>query len=95
MKTSILVALSAFASVQESTAWSSPQVSRRAALQKAAAFGSAAVLLPNFPAFADVTEETPRIVTRMGGLLEPYQDGTRGIRLMAPSGWNKVCAPLL
>lgn len=99
MKTCVVVALTALASVQESTAWSSsssssqpqPPLSRREAFQKAAltsAAATATVLLPNFPAFADVTEETPRIVTRMGGLLEPYQD-SRGIRLMAPSGWNK------
>lgn len=34
-------------------------------------------------------EETPRSVTRMGGLLESFQDGTRSIRMMVPSGWNK------
>lgn len=95
MKTSIFAAaIAALASVQESSAWSStPQVSRRQAFQKAAVT-SAAVLVPALtnnasPAFADVAEETPRIVTRMGGLLEPYQDGPRGIRIMAPSGWNK------
>ena len=89
MKTSIVVALTALAAVQDSLAWSTPQgVSRRQAFEKAA-IASAAVLLPNLPAQAEVTEETPRIVTRMGGLLEPYQDGPRGIRIMAPSGWNK------
>uniref|UniRef100_A0A7S2A319 PsbP C-terminal domain-containing protein n=1 Tax=Trieres chinensis TaxID=1514140 RepID=A0A7S2A319_TRICV len=41
------------------------------------------------PAIAAVTEETPRITTRMGGLLEPYQDSTRGWRTLVPSGWNK------
>merc|ERR1712032_208519 len=39
--------------------------------------------------YAIPTEETPRIVTKMGGLLEPYQDGMRGFRISAPSGWNK------
>lgn len=34
-------------------------------------------------------DNEPRITTRMGGLLEPFQDGPRGIRMMAPSGWNK------
>lgn len=34
-------------------------------------------------------EETPRSTSRLGGLLEPFQDGPRGIRIMAPSGWNK------
>lgn len=87
MKTSFLVTFAAL--VHESAAWSStsPQVSRREAFQKAA-LTSAAVLLPNLPAQAEVAEETPRTTTRMGGLLEPYQD-PRGIRVMAPSGWNK------
>jgi len=40
------------------------------------------------PAFAAVTEETPRVTTRMGGLLERYQD-SRGWTILAPSGWNK------
>lgn len=34
-------------------------------------------------------DETPRVVTRMGGLLEPFQDGPRSIKMMTPSGWNK------
>lgn len=41
------------------------------------------------PANAMVDDETPRVVTRMGGLLEPFQDGPRSIRMMVPSGWNK------
>ena len=41
------------------------------------------------PALAVVSEETPRISTRMGGLLEKYQDGGRGWQILAPSGWNK------
>ena len=36
-----------------------------------------------------IDEETPRIVTRMGGLLEAFQDGLRSIKMMVPSGWNK------
>lgn len=40
--------------------------------------------------FAGVAgDNEPRIITRMGGLLEAYQDGPRGFRIMAPSGWNK------
>merc|ERR1719445_1223174 len=42
-----------------------------------------------FPAYATVSEETPRVVTRMGGLLEKYQDIPRGWSILAPSGWNK------
>jgi photosystem II oxygen-evolving enhancer protein 2 len=40
-------------------------------------------------AVAYPSEETPRVVTKMGGLLEPFQDGPRSIRMMAPSGWNR------
>mmetsp|Transcript_14950 Transcript_14950/g.34682 ORF Transcript_14950/g.34682 Transcript_14950/m.34682 type:complete len:257 (+) Transcript_14950:153-923(+) len=36
-----------------------------------------------------LSEETPRVVTRMGGLLEAFQDGPRSIKMMTPSGWNK------
>jgi len=73
---------------------SSPEISRRQAFQSAIATSSAAaaflaVAAVPSPALAAVEEETPRIVTRMGGLLEPYQDGPRGIRIMAPYGWNK------
>ena len=37
---------------------------------------------------AETTDETPKITTRMGGLLENYQD-SRGWTILAPSGWNK------
>ena len=43
-----------------------------------------------WPAWAGIAgEDEPRVTTRMGGLLEAYQDGARGLRIMAPSGWNK------
>ena len=48
---------------------------------------SSSVLLPP-SAYAEVSDETPKITTRMGGLLENYQD-TRGWTILAPSGWNK------
>jgi hypothetical protein len=41
---------------------------------------------------ADDEEEdeiNPDKVSRMGGQLEKFQDGTRGFRMLAPSGWNK------
>jgi PsbP len=41
------------------------------------------------PALAAITDETPRVTTRMGGLLEKYQDSNRGWAILAPSGWNK------
>jgi len=70
------------------------QISRRQAFVSAAGVVAATTALVT-PAFAEeegttsIGEETPRITTRMGGLLEPFQDSGRGIRLMAPSGWNK------
>lgn len=64
---------------------------RRESLSKAASLlaGSAAILTSS-PAIslAEVTDETPKITTRMGGLLEKYQD-PRGWTILAPSGWNK------
>ena len=73
-------------STSTGASWSRRQVVDAAALGTAAA---AATLLMPRSAFAAVDEETPRIVTRMGGLLEPFQDGPRSIRINAPSGWNK------
>ncbi|KAG7350486.1 photosystem II oxygen evolving complex protein PsbP [Nitzschia inconspicua] len=70
----------------------SGEVSRRQSLQAFVGGVATAVvpsIIPVFPANAVVEEETPRVVTRMGGLLEPFQDGPRSIRMMAPSGWNK------
>jgi len=68
-------------------------VSRRGAFQQAAAglvaASTVSLTLPIQEAWANPTEETPRITTRMGGLLEAYQDSPRGLRLMSPSGWNK------
>jgi len=64
-------------------------VSRRAAfVQSAAVLAGGMSLLNGSPAFAEVTEETPKVTTRMGGFLEKYQD-SRGWTILAPSGWNK------
>eukprot|EP01082_Thalassiosira_pseudonana_P011311 g10703.t1.2.5e17418b g10703 g10703.t1 contig4:2377148-2378143(-) len=68
-------------------------ISRRDSLAKTASLiggavaTSAGVSLAS-PAWAEVTDETPRVSTRMGGLLEKYQD-SRGWQILAPSGWNK------
>ncbi|KAL3932752.1 MAG: hypothetical protein SGBAC_010705 [Bacillariaceae sp.] len=82
----LLVALSASASAF------SVEQSRRQAIQSVVA-GVATAVAPSIfsvlPANAVVDEETPRVVTRMGGLLEAFQDGPRSIRMMVPSGWNK------
>lgn len=64
-------------------------VNRRQALESAAAAASAAAFVVAAPALAVVTDETPRVTTRMGGLLEKYQDSNRGWLILAPSGWNK------
>lgn len=40
-------------------------------------------------AVAEVSDETSRVTSRMGGLLEKYSDVQRGVSLLAPSGWNK------
>jgi photosystem II oxygen-evolving enhancer protein 2 len=77
---------------QQIAAWSTDAItSRRQAFAKAIAISSSAALIyDNHPAYAGVAgENEPRVITRMGGLLEPYQDGPRGLRIMAPSGWNK------
>lgn len=65
-------------------------VSRRQALAQAiTAAGTAAVVLSQ-PAWAgEAGDNEARVTTRMGGLLEPFADSARGIRIMAPSGWNK------
>ena len=85
--------------LRDVAAWSSLMIhnnnkdlSRRDVLQQVAAsvmVGGAVVTAPAVPAYAEVTDETPRVTTRMGGLLEAFQDGPRSIRMMAPSGWNK------
>mmetsp|Transcript_60852 Transcript_60852/g.149008 ORF Transcript_60852/g.149008 Transcript_60852/m.149008 type:complete len:234 (-) Transcript_60852:391-1092(-) len=90
----LTVPSSAFSTSQSNNG---PEVSRRQTLQDfikggaAVAATSAFGVGSGFPQAANavVTEETPRVVTRMGGLLEPFQDGPRSIRMLAPSGWNK------
>lgn len=88
-----LVALVAVAGVHSACAFS--PVSRRESMSKVAKVvggivgGTAAASagLPS-PVNALPSEETPRVTTRMGGLLERYQD-QRGWVILAPSGWNK------
>lgn len=69
-------------------------VSRRDSFSQTASLiggvGVASILVAGTPrpSLAVVTEETPKITTRMGGLLENYQD-SRGWTILAPSGWNK------
>lgn len=69
-----------------------PSITRRDSLSKTfgilGGIGLTGPFLP-FKANADVSEETPRVTSRMGGLLEYYQDGPRGWSMLAPSGWNK------
>mmetsp|Transcript_12532 Transcript_12532/g.23415 ORF Transcript_12532/g.23415 Transcript_12532/m.23415 type:complete len:222 (+) Transcript_12532:186-851(+) len=94
MKQTAITVLAAVCAVLDigGVAGFSGELSRRQSLQ--AFFGGVATavapsVIPVLPANAVVDEETPRVVTRMGGLLEPFQDGPRSIRIMAPSGWNK------
>lgn len=67
------------------------EVSRRQSFANTAALIGGFTMTGFLPSLANAepTDETPRIVTRMGGLLERYQDSTRGISILAPSGWNK------
>lgn len=44
---------------------------------------------PSFAVEENVDEIQPEKISRMGGQLEKFQDGTRGFRMLAPSGWNK------
>ena len=71
------------------SAWSPQLLSRRQALQQAASVAVASSIFPNIANAGVAGDNEARVTTRMGGLLEPFQDGPRGIRIMAPSGWNK------
>jgi hypothetical protein len=66
-----------------------PELSRRDSLAKAAFGILGGISVSSMPAFAVVSEETPKITARMGGLLDKYQDVGRGWQILAPSGWNK------
>lgn len=81
----------AFAGINNAAPTNAADVSRREAFGKVAALvgGVAGVAANPFPAAAVPSDETPKVTTRMGGLLEKYQDGGRGWAILAPSGWNK------
>jgi len=70
----------------------SSSISRRKAftstVTKMGAFCGMSVAFAPFPSMAAVAEETPKITTRMGGLLDRYQD-SKGWTILSPSGWNK------
>eukprot|EP00978_Attheya_sp_CCMP212_P013645 scaffold34265_cov58-Attheya_sp.AAC.3 len=90
----VISSTSAFGGVAQpsSASKSDGSISRRESLAKtAAAFVGVVggISMNPLVALAEPTDETPRIVTRMGGLLEKYQDGARGWIILAPSGWNK------
>lgn len=84
----LLSSASAFGVVGSGT-----NVNRRQALVESATAAATATVIAvttaATPAFAAPTDETPRLTTRMGGLLEKYQDVNRGWIILAPSGWNK------
>jgi photosystem II oxygen-evolving enhancer protein 2 len=77
------------------SAWSvgDSSISRRQVFVQSTVSAGAAIAVTtatSWPAWAGIAgEDEPRVTTRMGGLLEAYQDGARGLRIMAPSGWNK------
>lgn len=91
--TRISTALSILVASVYGWAGSDHSVSRRQVfIQSTISAGAAIAVTSSFnePAWAGIAgEEEPRVTTRMGGLLEAYQDGARGLRIMAPSGWNK------
>lgn len=90
MMKSTLTFLLTLGVVAPSASWSIASVSsRRQLFSQTIASASGLVLLPNLASAGIAGDEEPRIINRMGGLLEPYQDGARGLRIMAPSGWNK------
>lgn len=94
VRLSLCCSLAAIVPLTTVTAFSindNASVNRRESLTKAATlFGGAAAILTTSPSssLAEVTDETPKVSTRMGGLLEKYQD-SRGWTILAPSGWNK------
>jgi len=70
-----------------------PEISRRDSLANVAkslvvGIATLGTLGPSV-ANAIPDDETARITTRMGGLLDRYQDVNLGISILAPSGWNK------
>lgn len=68
--------------------------SRREAFSKVLTVSASGAAIAAFAGLPDValaypSEETAKITTRMGGLLEKYQDINRGWTILCPSGWNK------
>jgi len=68
--------------------------SRREAFSKVLTVSSSGAAIAAFAGLPNValaypSDETPKTTTRMGGLLEKYQDSTRGWTILCPSGWNK------
>ncbi|EJK63943.1 hypothetical protein THAOC_15373 [Thalassiosira oceanica] len=87
---SLLVAVAAVSSTAAfSVSENNNAVSRRETFGKAASLiaGAASIVASPASSLAEVTDETPKVTTRMGGLLEKYQD-SRGWTILAPSGWN-------
>jgi PsbP len=64
-------------------------ISRRQVLERVASTSATVAFVMASPAGAAIIDETPLTTTRMGGLLEKYQDSNRGWTILAPSGWNK------
>lgn len=67
---------------------SSEKEGRRSAIAKTLLLPLAPWLAQTLPAQAD-SESIPVSKDRMGGLLEPFSDVTKGWRIMKPYGWNQ------
>ncbi len=78
--------------VHMSAAAAASGVERRALLSVGSSLlgvaGLGAVLARPGPANA-AAEEVPLVRDKMGGLLEPYTDIAKGLKLSRPSGWNQ------
>jgi len=86
----LAIAFSPFCYVK-SLAPAPTDISRRDSFVRAASiFGGIPGVITLSPLITNAiaTDETPRIINRMGGLLERFQD-SRGVSLLVPSGWNK------
>lgn len=88
-----LLSVHGFAGFQQNDQRNNHSLSRRESLEKVVSIITAtttttSLLLPNV-ALAYPSDETPRVTSRLGGLLERYGDTQRGLSLLVPSGWNK------
>jgi photosystem II oxygen-evolving enhancer protein 2 len=67
------------------------EISRRQSCTNVATIlsGIAALTLHPTTSTAIPVDETPRVVSRLGGLLDRFADTQRGVSLLVPASWNK------